>query len=134
MTPRPMVPPLGSLAASWRARAEELRQWGAEGPAKALERAAAELEASLRAGADEALTLEAASKESGYSADHLGRLVRQGKLANVGAKHAPRVRRAELPTKRARRPALTIVTPDGSLPDAIAREAISAKLTTTRRA
>jgi len=111
MTPRPMVPPLGSLAASWRARAEELRQWGAEGPARALERAAAELEASLRAGADEALTLEQAAKESNYSAEHLRHLVAAGKVPNAGRRGSPRVKRGDLP-KRPGKAAASAYNPD----------------------
>jgi hypothetical protein len=37
---------------------------------------------------------------TGYSADHLGRLIREGKLANHGRPNAPRVRAADLPRKR----------------------------------
>jgi excisionase family DNA binding protein len=49
------------------------------------------------------LTLTQASHVSGYSADHLGRLVRTGELTNYGRPHAPRVRTGDLP-RRARRP------------------------------
>lgn len=43
------------------------------------------------------LTLTDASALSGYSADHLSRLIREGKLANRGRKGKPLVRRSELP-------------------------------------
>jgi len=47
------------------------------------------------------LTLRDAARESGYTADHLGRLVRNGTLPNVGRKHSPRVRACDLPRKPA---------------------------------
>ncbi|MFZ5625226.1 MAG: hypothetical protein ACOY71_12525 [Gemmatimonadota bacterium] len=50
---------------------------------------------------DEPLTLKEAARLTGYSIDHLCRLVREGKLANVGRKHAPRVRRGDLAPKLA---------------------------------
>lgn len=90
---------LTRLAPSWRAHAAELRSWGAEGPARALERAAEELTAVLEAQAGEVLTLEAAARESGYSAEHLRHLVADGTVPNAGRKGAPRVRRADLPAK-----------------------------------
>jgi hypothetical protein len=40
---------------------------------------------------DESLSLTEASRRYGYTADHIGRLVREGKLLNVGRKNAPRV-------------------------------------------
>ena len=39
------------------------------------------------------------SRESGYSADHLGRLVRDGKIPNAGRPGAPRIARSHLPRK-----------------------------------
>lgn len=48
---------------------------------------------------DDLLTLTDAAEECGYSADHLGALVRSGKLANYGRKLAPRVKASELPRK-----------------------------------
>jgi excisionase family DNA binding protein len=52
------------------------------------------------------LTLTQAAHVSGYSADHLGRLVRIGELTNYGRPHAPRVRTGDLP-RRARRAPVT---------------------------
>ncbi len=48
---------------------------------------------------EELLTLSAAATRCGYSADHLGALVRDGKLPNYGKKNAPRVKLSELPRK-----------------------------------
>ena len=44
----------------------------------------------------EALSLTEAAERTGYSAEHLGRLVRQGRLPNAGRKNAPRVRLSDL--------------------------------------
>lgn len=93
---------LHELVERWRTDARTLKGWGALGHAQALERAATELEAVLTSAADEPLTLRAAARESGFSADHLGRLVRSGVLPNHGRLNAPRIRRGDLP----RRPAL----------------------------
>lgn len=47
----------------------------------------------------EALTLEQAAQESGYSYSQLQKLLAGGTLPNVGAKNHPRVRRGALPRK-----------------------------------
>ncbi len=47
------------------------------------------------------LTLTAAASASGFSPDHLSRLVQRGEVPNYGRKHAPRVRLSECPQKRA---------------------------------
>ncbi len=87
------------LAESWRVNASILRHWGAPAHAEVLERCAEELEQGLQEFELEPLTLQEAAKESGYSADHLGRLVRQRKLLNVGKANAPRIRRCDFPRK-----------------------------------
>ncbi len=48
------------------------------------------------------LTLTEAARESGYSADHLGRLVKAGAIPNSGRTNAPRIRRKDLPRKASR--------------------------------
>ena len=90
------------LPALWRQRAAEHRRFGAEAQAKTAECLADELDAALRGENDELLTLDQAASESNYHADSLGRLVREGKIPNAGSKHAPRIRRADLPHKPAR--------------------------------
>ncbi len=59
-----------------------------------------EIVASLRlvreASLGKSLTLAQAAERTGYSAEHIGRLVRQGKLPNAGRKNAPRVRLRDL--------------------------------------
>ena len=46
-----------------------------------------------------ALTLGEAAARSGYTAGHLGRLVRQGKIPNAGQSRSPRVRVVDLPAR-----------------------------------
>ena len=65
----------------------------------ALETCAAELEATLRERDETTLSLTDAARESGYSADHLGRLVRDGKIPNAGRPGAPRIALRHLPRK-----------------------------------
>lgn len=48
---------------------------------------------------DELLTLRRAAVLSGYSADHLGRLVKQGVVPNAGRKGSPRIRLVDLPKR-----------------------------------
>ena len=47
----------------------------------------------------EVLTLRHASEESGYSVDHLARLIRESTIPNAGRPGAPRILRRDLPTK-----------------------------------
>jgi len=48
---------------------------------------------------DTPLNLQQAAEESGYSADHLGRLVKDGEIPNAGRTKAPRILRKDLPRK-----------------------------------
>jgi len=96
--PRSRTDSARELPPLWRRRAAELRPF-AEAAARAFEVAAAELAASLAQADEELLTLKEASRESGYSADHLARRVREGAIANAGRPHAPRIRRADLPRR-----------------------------------
>jgi hypothetical protein len=45
------------------------------------------------------LTLREAADRSGYSTDHLARLVRQGVIPNAGRRYSPRIRVADLPRR-----------------------------------
>ena len=85
------------LSAAWRRHARTLRGYGDETPAVALESCAEQLEAALRERDEATLSLTEAARESGYSADHLGRLVRDGKIPNAGRPGAPRIARRHLP-------------------------------------
>jgi hypothetical protein len=88
------------IIARWSAREAEWSRLGASVNGSAL---AAEVIADLEKiaasdGGDE-LTLTAASTLSGYSTDHLSRLIREGSIPNAGKKGSPRIRRADLPIR-----------------------------------
>ena len=90
---------LRSLADRWRVEAERFRQFAAHGQAAACEQLANELEAALAAWDLSPLTITEASEHSGYSADHLRRLVRKGRIPNAGQRNSPRILRSSLPRK-----------------------------------
>ena len=92
-------PSIKVLPDTWRTQARTLREYGGETPAVALESCAAQLEAALRRRDVTTLNLTEAARESGYSTDHLGRLVRDGKIPNAGRPGAPRIARRHLPRK-----------------------------------
>lgn len=94
----------GDLPTHWRQRAQLLREHGAPDHARLVEHLAGELDHALAVGGDEALTLVEAARESGYSPDYLGGLVRKGKIPNAGRLNAPRIRRSHLPTKKSSKP------------------------------
>ena len=94
------------LPANWRKQAKSLRRYGGETPAAAIERCAADLEATLVERDETTFSLVEASRESGYSADHLGRLVRDGKIPNAGRPGAPRIALKDLPRKAQAEPGL----------------------------
>ena len=87
------------LSKSWLQLAELFRSHADKPPAVAYERCAKELEEALREEGDRPLTLQEASRISGYSADHLGRAVREGKIPNAGRVGAPRIAYRDLPRK-----------------------------------
>jgi len=91
-----------------RQEAERLSEYGAQvDPAKLIARLLAELCAAVQDERDGLLTLSDAARQSGYSADHVGRLVRTGKLPNHGTRHRLRVRAGDLPKKPHQRVAST---------------------------
>lgn len=93
------VRPIADLPDAWRTRAEVLALHGASEAATTARVLAEELEAALALANTETLSLDDASRESGYSSDHLARLIRSGAIPNAGRKHAPAIRRSDLPRK-----------------------------------
>lgn len=90
--------PLSSLAADWRSEAETFRAYDADRLAAACDRHADQLEAAHRAYLNEPLPLGAAHRESGYSVDHLRRLVGD-KIPDAGDGDTIMIRRGDLPLK-----------------------------------
>jgi hypothetical protein len=88
---------VSTLPEVWRAKAAELERYS-PAAAIAFRDAAQELEAALHS-TEDGVTLTEASRVGGYSVDHLARLVREQRLTNLGRKHAPRIRRADVPVK-----------------------------------
>ncbi len=85
-----------------RARAKELRSYGAEGPALALEQAATKFEAARLSDADRVVYLPEAARISGYCEGHLARLVRKGDIPDMrpkGSHGRIKVRVGDLPIK-----------------------------------
>lgn len=89
------------LVSQWRAAAALFREHEQATTAVVYEKCAEALEAALAQDREAALTLQEAAAESGYSADHLGRMVREGKIPNAGMPNAPRIARPDLPRKAA---------------------------------
>lgn len=91
-----------SLIARWREDSATLHLYGDERGAHVCQLHAEQVEAAVRKWREEVLTLRQAAEESGYSEDRLGKLISKGEIPNAGRKHAPRLRRADLPLKPAR--------------------------------
>jgi hypothetical protein len=87
------------FGAELRKDAGMMRQYGIDGPAAILEACAARFEARLREWELQALTLEEAAEESGFSYSALQKKLSTGELENAGVKGSPRVRRGDLPRK-----------------------------------
>lgn len=103
--------------AQMRAKAAELRDsFADEARARALEWAASLLEGAIREHAEDRLTLAQAALRSGYSADHLARLVRDCRLPNAGQRGSPRIRAGDLPLRRPR----AVAAPDPRAYDPVA--------------
>jgi AraC-like DNA-binding protein len=88
---------VSSVTETWSQRACEFDRHGQEAAAKVMRVLAAELTERCAQYLEELLTLQTAASESGFSREHLARLIRQGTLKNRGKKGAPRVSRGELP-------------------------------------
>jgi hypothetical protein len=84
----------------WEARRDELRRLKAQvSGAIICDEMLRDLESLFSADENDLLTIKDAAQLSGYSREHLGRLVQEGKIPNAGRPNAPRVRRCDLPIK-----------------------------------
>lgn len=92
----------GRVVDRWIARRIEYERLGvAVDGERICDEVLRDLERLQTTNADETFNLTEAAELSGYSADHLGKLVREGTIPNAGRPGAPRIRRGDLP-KRAR--------------------------------
>jgi hypothetical protein len=121
-------PTPAELPDEWRALAAQQRRLGADAQGRILDFCADELAAALLRAGDELLTLARAAQESGYTADHLSRMVRQGKILNSGRKSKPLIRRAHLPKKTLKSEAAPSFLPkSGYIQDKLFRDIIHSK-------
>ena len=90
---------LKQLAQTWHNEAAQYRRRGQDAQAALIDSLARELEERLKSASEEVLTLRRASEISGYTPDHLARLIREGKIPNAGRPNAPRIAEGDLPRK-----------------------------------
>lgn len=96
------------LLARWRTRRDEWRCLATLVDAAALiDQLLADLTDVFDSEQEIVLTLDDAAVRSGYSRDHLARLIRQHRIPNSGRRGAPRIRLGDLPI----RPGFTVATP-----------------------
>ena len=92
--------PIARLPEDFRAKAEMARDCAAsEVAAQLWEKAARAVEDQLQEALFEALPLTEAISESGYTRNHLRRLIRDGTVPNSGTESDPRILRMHLPRK-----------------------------------
>ncbi len=87
------------LAQEFRSTAKVFREHADESVAIAYEKCASRVEQAFNEEDNVLLNLQQAAEESGFTSDHLGRLVREGKIPNAGRPGAPRIARRHLPIK-----------------------------------
>lgn len=87
------------LVTRWRNEAATVERCGCESIGKLIRRLTIELEEALRDDQDETLTLAEAALESGYSVEHLRKLLAKDRIPNAGEKGRPRICRRDLPAR-----------------------------------
>ena len=91
---------VAKFAAELRDEAERRKSlWPGDPLASALPEIARQLEDRARAYALQSLSVSEASEESGFTEDHLYRLIKNEKIEDVGTGGSRRIRRADLPRK-----------------------------------
>lgn len=89
-----------TLVERWTQRASDFAGVGALVDARKLcEQFVADLVRLRETQNDDTVTYDEAAQLGGYAVDSIRRLVRQGKLANVGSDGAPRIRRRDVPMR-----------------------------------
>jgi hypothetical protein len=90
---------VGNVVAEWRTRAAGFAEVTDTVRVSVLQDVLAAVERALHGAEERTVNLTMAARLSGYSATHLGRLVRDGKLPNAGRPNAPKLRLCDLPRK-----------------------------------
>lgn len=91
---------LQDMITKWEQRRNEWARFKAHLDGKQIaEQVLTELYECSVATGDSTLTIAEASKISGYSVDHLSKLIRAGTIPNAGRKGAPRIRQKDLPLR-----------------------------------
>ena len=90
-------PAIQKLLSEWKQDADTFRRYGDDTRSTLLDSLTHKLEEALHSEAEEVLNLTQAAARSGLTADYLGKLVKRGKIPNLGRKGAPRVRVSDLP-------------------------------------
>ena len=86
--------------ARWSGVAAGLKRYSSQVDGAALlAEVLSDVETLFRTEESEELTIGEAAEASGYSRDHISRLVRRGAIRNVAARHRPRIRRGDMPSK-----------------------------------
>lgn len=130
------MPALDEIMARWEQRRQDAQRFGS---LVRLDAVADEVISTLRelksADETEALTLSEAALQCGYHPDSIARLIRKGRLTNVGAAHHPRVLQCELAKvvgRRRKQSDVNLVrgrtTAKSSNAGEIARDAIAGRL------
>ncbi len=88
----------------WQREAAQNERRGLKELATFARTFATDLETWIKDYLTEPLDLDQGAKESGFTKDHLFRLIHDGKLKNYGEPRSPRVRREDLPRKPGYRP------------------------------
>jgi len=85
------------LLLRWRQEADLYEKRGLKELAAITRSFATDFEVWTKKYDEEELTLDQAAKESGFTKDHLFRLIHDDKVKHVGEPRAPRIRREDLP-------------------------------------
>ena len=97
-----ILPPSVDMLERWTVRRDELQKLHARVDGAVLcEDFLADLKLLLNGEGQRPLTIGEAASVSGYSADHIRRLIKKGTVRNVGKPRAPRVLLSDLPRKPA---------------------------------
>lgn len=92
--------PIRGIAQEWKRQSRELgTRYGISQVTRTLDSLAADLLQAVDTAENRLFNLTEAAEVSGYSADHLGRLVRAGTIPNAGRPNAPKIALRDLPMR-----------------------------------